>query len=58
MFFENKNFSNPKFSKNLYFLPFLVKNSINLVSLQSSIGVGVRVIAQNDHNTTLLKWVN
>ena len=56
-FFSKKNFFDPKFSKNLYFWPFLVKNSINLVSLQSSIGVGMRAIAQNDRNTILLKWV-
>ena len=55
--FSKKFFFDPKFSKNLYFWPFLVKNSINLVSLQSSIGVGMRAIAQNDRNTILLKWV-
>ena len=27
------------------------------MSLQSSIDVGIHVIAQNDHNTILLKWV-
>ena len=56
-FFSKKIFFDPKFSKNLYFWPFLVKNSINLVSLQCSIGVGMHVMAQNDHNTILLKWV-
>ena len=41
-FFSKKFFFDPKFSKNLYSWSFLVKNSINLVSLQSSIGVGMR----------------
>ena len=53
---STKKFFDPKFSKNLYFWPFLVKKSINLVSLQSSIDVGMHVIAQNDHNTILFKW--
>ena len=55
--FSKKNFFDPKISKNLYFWPFLVKNSITLVSLQSSIGVGMRAIAQNDRKTIHLKWV-
>ena len=46
-FFRPKIFENPI---------FLAKSSINLVSLQSSMGVGMRAIAQNDRNTTLLKW--
>ena len=51
-------FSTQNFRKtSIYFCPFLVKYSINLVSLQCSIGVGMHVMAQNDHNTILLKWV-
>ena len=53
--FSENIFSDPKFSKNLYVRSVLVKNSINIVSLQSSIELGMRAIAQNDHNTTLLK---
>ena len=57
-FFSKKNFFfGPKFSKNLYFWRLLVKSSTNLVSLQSSIAVWMRAIAQNDHNTILLRWV-
>ena len=51
--FFQKNLFQPKiFEKPL----FLVKNSINTVSQQSSIDVGMRAIAQNDHNAILLKW--
>ena len=35
----------------------MIENSINLVSLQSSIGVEMRLIAQTDRNTIVLKWV-
>ena len=57
-FFSENFFFDPKFSKNLYFSLFLVKNSVNLVSLKGSIDVGMHVIAQNDHSTILLKWAN
>ena len=56
-FWQKKIFPK-KFSEKFYFWPFLVKNSINLVSLQSSIDVGMHTIAQNDRNKILLKWVN
>ena len=56
-FFRKKIFLGPKFSKNLYFWPLFDKNLINLVSMQRSIGVGMRTIAQNDRNKILLKWV-
>ena len=47
-------FWSQKYRFYLYFWPFLVKNSINPVSLQSSIDVGMHIIAQNDHNT--INW--
>ena len=53
-FFE-KNFFGPTIFKKPLFLAILVENSINLVSLHSSIDVGMHVVAQNYHNTILLK---
>ena len=50
-------FFRPKIFEKPLFWPFLTKNSRNLVSLQSSIDVGKRAIAQNDRNTILMKWV-
>ena len=54
--YEKKIFD-PKFSKNLFFWLFFVKNSINPVNLQSSIDVGQCEIVQNDCNTIIMKWV-
>ena len=54
IFFEK--FFDQKHSKTLNFWPFLFKNSIYLVSLQSSIDIGTCAIAQNDRNTILMKW--
>ena len=42
--FLGKFFFDPKFSENLNFCHFGSKNSINLVSLQRSIDVGMRAI--------------
>ena len=54
-FFSKKFFWTQNLRKT-YFWPISVKNFINLVSLQSSTGVGMRAIAQNDRNTILLKY--
>ena len=51
--FFKKIILHPKFSENLDFWLFLVKNSINPVSLQNSINLGMHAITQNDYNTIL-----
>ena len=55
--FFQKKFFRLEISEKPLSLTILAKNSINLVSLQSLKDVRMRVIAQNDRNTILLKLV-
>ena len=56
--FWKKKFSTKKFRKKYLFFAILTKNSINLVSMQSSIHVGKSSIVQNDRNTILTILMN